>query len=194
MAVELAFIQGTSYSIGVALSFASISLLLFTGNMYLMLMSLIAMVFIITAMLAYIVLAGWTLGAVEAVCISIVVGLSVDYSLHLGHAYTHAGFGDRKGRVKQALEEVGGSLLAAALTSMGAMAVLCMCTIWTFVVMGSVMLLTLTWAILISLCTLTAALTLVLHSLSIYIYIFICFVLPTILMFPIDTPSLSIYI
>ena len=100
MIVELAFIEGTVGSLTVALSVAACSMIVFTGNVWLTCLSLGMMIFIITAMLAFFVLMGWTLGAVEAVCLSIIVGLSVDYALHLGHAYVHSEFYDRKGRAR----------------------------------------------------------------------------------------------
>merc|ERR1712070_989779 len=40
-----------------------------------------------TSVLSFFVLAGWSLGIVEAVSISILLGSSVDYSLHLADAY-----------------------------------------------------------------------------------------------------------
>ena len=35
-------------------------------------------------------LLGWELGTVESICLTIVAGFSVDYVVHLAHAYTHS--------------------------------------------------------------------------------------------------------
>jgi predicted RND superfamily exporter protein len=40
-------------------------------------------------------LVGWTMGIVEAVSITILVGLSCDFSLHLAEAYSHSTFHGR---------------------------------------------------------------------------------------------------
>jgi 5-methyltetrahydrofolate--homocysteine methyltransferase len=104
---------------------------------------------------------GWTLGAVEAVCLSIIVGLSVDYALHLGHAYVHSEYYDRKGRARTAVGEVGGSILGASITTMGSMLVLWFCTIYTFLVMGTIMLMTVLWSIAGSLCGLVCVMVVI---------------------------------
>jgi hypothetical protein len=147
MVVELAFIDGTVGSLSVALGVAGASIIVFTGNGWLAVMSLSMMIFIISAMLSFFVLMGWALGAVEAICLSIMVGLSVDYALHLGHAYVNSPYYDRRHRSMMAVVEVGGSVLGASITTMGSMIVLIFCTIFTFKVIGTIMLMTVLWSI-----------------------------------------------
>ena len=79
-----------SLSLSTPLYILYILYLSLSGNGWLCLMSLGMMLFVIVGMLAFFVLMGWTLGAVEAVCLSIIVGLSVDYALHIGHSYVHS--------------------------------------------------------------------------------------------------------
>lgn len=59
------------------------------------------------------------LQVLEALNMSLVVGLSVDYAVHLGVAYTYAPFYDRKRRVRHALGEIGLSVISGALTTLG---------------------------------------------------------------------------
>ncbi len=148
--------QGTISAISVALVFAAGALVVFTGNLHLMWIVCLLMIFDVGAVVCYMVLKGMYLGAVEALSLSIVVGLSVDFALHTGHAYIHSEFRDRKGRSKQALEEVGASILGAANTTIGAMLALWFCQIYAFVVLGTVLLICVLWAIMATLISLSA--------------------------------------
>ena len=99
---------------------------------------------------------GWELGTIESICLTIVAGFSVDYVVHLAHAYTHnsgigggAGTGGGAGaggglvlasraeRVRGALGEMGISVLSGMATSVLASVPLFMCIIMTFNKFGS---------------------------------------------------------
>lgn len=156
--VELAFVEGTFLSLALSLATACFAILVFSGNIILAFMASVLLVGTIVSMFGFLVLRGWSLGAVEAIALSIVVGLSVDYSLHLGHSYNHAKSRLRGRRTQQALEEVGISTLGASLTTIGSMCVLLFCTIQVFIVMGTIISVTLGLAILHSLGTFAALL------------------------------------
>jgi len=145
--VQQAFIEGTAGSIGISLAFSAAALVLFTGNFWLVISSLSMMCFVIAAMLALFVFLGWTLGAVEALCLSIVVGLSETYALHIGHSYVHASYYDRKGRARSAVGERGGSILGSSTIIIGSMAVLWFGSIHIFVIIGTIMLMTFVWSV-----------------------------------------------
>ena len=159
MIVELAFIEGTAVSLGVALISAFASIFIFTANIYLSIMATTIMISIIISMLGFFVLMDWSLGAVEAVSLSIVVGLSVDYALHLGHAYITSPHDDRNKRASAAVREMGSSVLAASLTTIGSMVVLVLCTVHTFFVIGTIVAMTVLFAIVFSLGTFIAMLS-----------------------------------
>jgi len=157
MIVELAFIEGTILEIQVAVSSAFGAVVLFTGNIFLALMGIFMVLFVVTALLAFMVLMNWTMGAVEAVCLSIIVGMSVDYALHIGHALVHSDYFDRVGRARDSITMVGMSVLGGATTTVGSMVVLMFCTIHTFVVMGLIMIMTIVWSVLASMGTMLCA-------------------------------------
>lgn len=75
-------------------------------------------------------------GAVEALGISIFIGLSANYSLHVVHAYYHAKGINRVEKVTEAIFAVGGPIVASALSTMGASAFLFGCRTWVFVELG----------------------------------------------------------
>ena len=61
---------------------------------------------------------GWQV--FESVNLSLVVGLAVDYVVHLAEGYHAAPARDRLGRTHHMLEQVGVSILSGALTTLGA--------------------------------------------------------------------------
>jgi hypothetical protein len=102
------------------------------------------------------VVKGLSLGPIEVVSLSLIIGLSVDYSLHLGHAYMHSIAHHRKERTQHAVVSMGSSLIAASLSTIGSMLVLLLCTIQLFVTIGTIISLTMTVALLLSLGTFAA--------------------------------------
>lgn len=151
MVVEIAFISGTITQLGISLGSSLIAMFIFTQNWILSFLGILLMFGTILAMLAFFVLMGWTVGAVEAVSLSIIIGLSVDYVLHLGHSYNHSTSPDRITKTKQALVELGTSVFASALTTIGSMVILTLCTIKLFNVMGIIIAVTVGVAIFSSL-------------------------------------------
>merc|ERR1712150_455250 len=103
-----------------------------------MLISVFLMMGTIVTMIGFMALQGWSIGAIEAISLNIIVGLSVDYSLHMGHSYQHSRSKKRSFRVQTALSEIGFSTLASALTTTGSMLILLFCTIVVFVVIGTI--------------------------------------------------------
>merc|ERR1719198_1196825 len=64
----------------------------------------------------------WPLGIVESVAAVIVVGFSVDYTIHLGHIYNHGaheGLNTREERFKYAIKKMGGTVMGGAITTAG---------------------------------------------------------------------------
>ncbi len=55
-------------------------------------------------------MAGWSLGSIEAILITILAGFSVDYVTHLGHAYSH-NYGTKEERIVATFGEMGGPVI-----------------------------------------------------------------------------------
>lgn len=70
--------------------------------------------------LATITLLGWKLGVLESLNMTLVVGLSVDYVVHLAEGYIELEEGDRLSRIKHSLGHVGISVLSGACSTLGA--------------------------------------------------------------------------
>ena len=87
MYTEVTAVNGTVWAIAIIGISALLTVLLFTASPRVAACVIINISGILTCVLAFFVLAGWSLGIVEAVSISILLGSSVDYSLHIADAY-----------------------------------------------------------------------------------------------------------
>jgi uncharacterized membrane protein YdfJ with MMPL/SSD domain len=74
----------------------------------------------------------WTLGAIEAISVSILVGLSVDYCFHLAEAYAISRKQTRVARVVDAMTHMGISVVGGALTTAASALFLLFCQIEIF--------------------------------------------------------------
>lgn len=81
-------------------------------------------------------IAQYPFGAIEAVGITIFVGLSVDYCLHTAHGYSGSHFATRKERVQDMLTKLGISIAGAAVTTAGSCIFLFFCHIFLFLQLG----------------------------------------------------------
>ena len=155
---EVIAVSGTLYSIVVVILVAFWAIAILTTNL------LAAMAAITTIMLALIfILAsfhwiGWTLGIVEAIGISILLGAAVDYPLHFVESYietspevereaARTGFCSRESIhfrrrvITRALSKIGPSILNSAFTTSGSVFFLFACKIKIFVKVGTIILL-----------------------------------------------------
>ena len=112
-------------------------------------------------------LLGWQLGAVEAVSLSILVGTSVDYCMHMVEGYILAGEAPallrlksnperRRWRTRAAVSHIGVSILSSAITTVIAAIPLCLATIRPFSKFGEIVALNTTASIVYTLTVCTA--------------------------------------
>jgi len=103
----------------IALAAAFIVVLLSSRSLLLTILSTLTILCVLVSVSAILVGLGWSLGFVEAICFSVVIGLSVDYVIHFGHAWSFLpGNVRREDRTKYALITMGPSILASACTTM----------------------------------------------------------------------------
>nr|KAG5704741.1 hypothetical protein BaRGS_005197 [Batillaria attramentaria] len=114
--------------------------------------------------------AGWQMGAVEAVSLSILVGSSVDYCMHLVEGYLLVGkqipqstllsaSQARQWRTTSAVRHIGASIISSALTTIMAAVPLTQTTIQPFAKFGSIVLINSTVSITFTLTLCVALLT-----------------------------------
>ena len=109
--------------VGTAISvlFAFVTLTVATGNYIITLLAIVSIACILVCCIGFMVLCGWSLGMIEAICCTVCVGFSIDFVAHVAVAYSES---DRSlssyERTKRALEELGVSVTAATATTVGA--------------------------------------------------------------------------
>jgi len=93
--------------------------------------------FIVLSLLWFmVVVMQWSLGAMEALSITVFVGMSCDYCLHIAHAFMHSNATSAPLKVREALAIIGNSVLGAAVTTFGSCIFLLLTTIVFFYKMG----------------------------------------------------------
>jgi len=125
--------------IGVAVAFAVI--FLSTRKLHISFFATLCILCVLLGVIGSVTMLGWTLGTIEAILISILAGFSVDYVIHLAHAYSHAE-GDCEERIMEAFGEMGTSVFSGMLTSVVASIPLFFCTLTFFAKFGTFLCLT----------------------------------------------------
>ncbi|XP_065061104.1 protein dispatched homolog 3-like [Rhopilema esculentum] len=158
---EMIAVNGAIYGITLSLIMCLAAVVIFTGNF-----KLSAIVFITIAGALCLVIAtfwavGWTLGAIEAISLSILVGTSVDYTVHLTEGYIMAtkiadfdGLTNREVRSehsRMALNHIGVSILSSAVTTLIAAIPLCLTKIRLFSKFGEILAINTTMSIVYTL-------------------------------------------
>ena len=120
--------------IGVGIAFAV--LLLCTWSLTITVLSTLSILSTMMSVIGLTTMMGWTLGTTEAIQISVLAGFSVDYVVHLAHAYSHSR-GSRKERTTAAFSEMGAPVLSGMITSVLASLPLFLCEIQFFAKFGT---------------------------------------------------------
>jgi predicted RND superfamily exporter protein len=147
--------RGAYSAAAITLGLAAAVILFGTGNFIVTVYSVTAIAAILCGTVASVIQMGWTLGFLEGICFSILIGLSVDFVIHIGHAYLESAkhyeelLGEKASRgvmAREALATMGWSVLSAAFTTMCSAVVLQFCTITFFVKFGTIIMLSTTIA------------------------------------------------
>ncbi len=120
--------------LGVAIAF--IVLLVSTKKIHIAFFATISIFSVLVGVIGSVSMMGWTLGTNEAILVSILAGFSVDYVVHLAHAYVHAD-GNVDERTRSAFGDMGISVFSGMLTSVVASIPLFMCTLTFFAKFGT---------------------------------------------------------
>ncbi|KAJ6245350.1 sterol-sensing domain [Anaeramoeba flamelloides] len=99
--------------------------------------------FIVINTLGFMKILGWELGVIESIAITILAGLTVDYVVHLAHAYHEINATSRHKKVQGALYAVGSSVLAGFITTFGSAIPLLFCYLETMYKFGVFLMLSL---------------------------------------------------
>lgn len=125
--------------------------MIFTGHVWLLVVVFMSIAGTLLTVLALMHTIGWTFGAVEAVTLSVLVGTSVDYIVHLVESFAMSAKElksrdpnpnrDVQNRVRWAFSHIGISILSSAVTTVAASIPLCFTEIQLFAKFGQILLL-----------------------------------------------------
>jgi len=120
MITQNTLVDNSFLGMGLAIMIAFCALLVSTLNVLVSVISTLAVGSIVVSVLACMYLYGWMLGIIETIAAVIIVGFSVDYVVHIGNAYVESSHDQRADRARDALTDMGISVLFGALTTAGA--------------------------------------------------------------------------
>jgi len=136
MVTQNEMVKAAILGICLSLIITFIILTITTQNWMIAGLGLVNIVGISGVFLGIVPLIDWSLGENECIFLIAVVGLSVDYTVHLLNCYNGVQFPDRETRVRYALAEMGISVLNSALTTVLAAAILFGCGFYFFLQFG----------------------------------------------------------
>jgi len=121
---EEGLLFGLMLGMSIAMPVAFITLTFATSNVILAFYAIVSIGFVVSSVLGGIrAYFNWDLGIAESVAGVIVIGLAVDYTIHLGHMYDHAkheiGATTREERFRFATGKMGTTVFAGAITTAG---------------------------------------------------------------------------
>lgn len=125
-------IRNAFIGVGIMLGVALVILSLSTANVIVALFAFVAIGGIVTNLLALIQLWGFQMGLTESVSVIIAAGVSFDFCSHIANAYTESPASKRFDRTRDALTDLGISVLAGGLSTMISAATLFLATITFF--------------------------------------------------------------
>ena len=158
MRVEESLISSGLRGVAIALVVAFAALLVILANIHIAVMAMLHVGAICVCTVASLVWMGWTLGFIEALCIIVVIGFSVDFVAHVAIAYAASPAEMRYERTAQAVGELGISIISGA-ASTGLVALfMTQCIFVPFMKVGVFMLVSIAFSILFSLVVFPTAL------------------------------------
>jgi hypothetical protein len=115
---------------------AFVVILISTRNWVVSVLSTVNIVCVLLCVVGFVTMIGWTLSTITAILISILAGFSVDYVVHLAHAFVTTK-GDREAKIRGAFADMGVSVFSGMLTSVVASLPLFLCQIQFFASFGT---------------------------------------------------------
>jgi len=152
VATEAKLVDGVKLGFAICFPVAFLVLLSATGSVRVAMLAIIAIAFVVGSLLGTVKSAfGWSLGTAECISATIVLGLSVDYTIHFGHIIAQSSQSTRGGKVADAATLMGVTVVAGTVTTLGSSLFMFMCQLTFFTKMASLIAGTITWSVLYAL-------------------------------------------
>ena len=148
-ATQVALVDGLTFGLALAFPVAFVVLCFATSNLVLAFYAMVTIGLIVASVLGTVYLIGWNLGIKESVAGVVVIGFSVDYTIHLGHMFDVArsqGLTTRQEKFAYSIRKMGETVLAGAITTAGSTVFLLACQLTFFTAMGTLIILTVAYS------------------------------------------------
>ena len=149
-ATQVALVDGLTFGLALAFPVAFVVLCFATSNLVLAFYAMVTIGLIVASVLGTVYLIGWNLGIKESVAGVVVIGFSVDYTIHLGHMFDVArsqGLTTRQEKFAYSIRKMGETVLAGAITTAGSTVFLLACQLTFFTAMGTLIILTVAYSL-----------------------------------------------
>lgn len=146
MKLELVLLQSAYFGMGASLILAFVIIVLSTKDFVLTCTAVLTIFLIVVALIASIVWIGWSVSVLESICLTILVGLSVDYTIHLANSWRESDLKNREKRLQGTLLEIGISVFSASITTLLACIPLFFCYVLFFKKFGIFIAMTIFWS------------------------------------------------
>ena len=123
-------------NVGLAVGAVGIIVLVTVASPVTAILITVAVAACIIEILGFMFALGIVIDSVSVINIVLAVGLSVDYSAHIGHCFMTKGGTDKNARVKEALADIGAAVLSGAISTFLAVAVLLFSSSYVFQVLS----------------------------------------------------------
>eukprot|EP01060_Flectonema_neradi_P004841 TRINITY_DN13180_c6_g1_i1.p1 TRINITY_DN13180_c6_g1~~TRINITY_DN13180_c6_g1_i1.p1 ORF type:complete len:417 (+),score=65.41 TRINITY_DN13180_c6_g1_i1:32-1252(+) len=144
METQLDFKRTAQASLAVSLLLAMVILTLVTHNICLSFLALICISGSVVAFMSCMTIFNWSLSVIESTCMTIVVGMSCDYVVHICALHSSQSTSEKhETRVMESIKLIGPAVLSAAVTTVGAASFLLGCKIVFLSKFGTFVLVTL---------------------------------------------------
>jgi hypothetical protein len=119
MITQNAFVSNALSGMYTSAALCFVILVIITGNVLIASYAVFSVLGILACVMAVIHLIGFQLGTAESITTVILIGLSVDYIVHLGNHYIESPKPDRISRMTESLRDMGVSMISSGLTTIG---------------------------------------------------------------------------
>ena len=132
---------GTPISLGITIALAFVILNFTILNVVLAVFAIVTVAFVVCVTMGSLVLLGWELNIFESVIFTLAVGLSVDFTIHYGVAYTLSRSKNRSERAEFSVQTMGSAITIAYISTFLAGALMSPATVNSYLQLGTFLML-----------------------------------------------------
>jgi len=152
MGTQEALVRGVFVGFAICFPVAFLVLIVATGSVRVSTFAIATICLVVGSLLGFVsTFLDWDLGTGEAIAATIVIGLSVDYTVHLGHMYVEAAPASREGKLEVSATNMGGTVVSGGVTTLGAASFMYFCQLTFFSKMATLITGTIFFSLLYSL-------------------------------------------